>query len=452
MNTEYRKIYNKNYVILSNCNIPDYKECYRSKMLKSNKLDNFLIYDTQSINGNVQFTYDISSKQSVYNFYENSLIDYETIRHLIMSLKQAFDTLNNYLLEPDYIILDPKLIYMNIATKTIYFCYCPGHKNNFYGSLGEFLCYILSKIDHNDNNSIILAYSLQQQSIQDNYTFDDLMQILNKPIFEHEKISPKESNINQESAPWESTISDSLYQEPISNDNPFDSLDLTNTTVSQKNTSATMPNNFVPSVLVFICTFILGYCSLVLKLFSPVIFGILAILCMGIIIWIFKRKNNPTPRSVADSLHLSENMTHLSDLLNEPDVSPSPLAYNTPYSDSDLQTESAICEDTVILGYRKTANTPQLIYTGTDFTSETDIDCFPFVIGKMSGNVNMIIDNPMISRIHARIFFKENRFYIEDMNSSNGTYINDTLIQPHTLTEITIGDSITFAHLTYIFQ
>lgn len=458
MNTEYRKIYNKNYVILSECNIPDYKECYRSKMLKSNKLDNFLIYDTQTINGTIQFTYDISSKQSLYNFYENSLIDYDIIRHIIMSLKSAFDTLNNYLLEPDYIILDPKLIYINIATKSIYFCYCPGHKNNFYDSLSEFLCYILSKIDHNDNNSIILAYSLQQQSIQDNYTFDDLMQILNKPVFEHEKepVPEEPERVCSES----STSSDTFYQEASYEDNPYDSLDLTGTSTSETREPITVSDNQLVSLLCFVCTFALGYCCFVQKLFSPIVLGILVVSCIAAIILIAKKgiftkkvdkpadmETSPFPSKQSSPYH-----SIVTDIVN-PDIAHSKIT-NTdfPYSSENLKSESTYCEDTVILGYRKTANTPQLIYTGTDFTSEVYIDCFPFVIGKMQDTVNMVIDNPMISRIHARIFLKEEHFYIEDMNSSNGTYINDTLIQPHTLTEIKSGDYITFAHLTYIFQ
>ena len=64
----------------------------------------------------------------------------------------------------------------------------------------------------------------------------------------------------------------------------------------------------------------------------------------------------------------------------------------------------------------------------------------------------MVISHPMISRIHAKVQFQDGHYYLEDMNSSNGTYLNMTLIQPHTLTEIHPGDQITFAHLTYIFQ
>lgn len=74
---------------------------------------------------------------------------------------------------------------MNLATKAIYFCYCPGEKKDFYLSLKDFLSYLLSKIDHTDNNSIVLAYSLQQQTLSENYTFDDIINILNKPVFHH---------------------------------------------------------------------------------------------------------------------------------------------------------------------------------------------------------------------------------------------------------------------------
>ena len=419
MNIDYRKIFNKNYMILSDYNIADYKECYRSKMLKNNPLDHFLIYDTQNINGKIQFTYDISSKQSIYTFYENCEIDYETIRHIIMSLKAAFDTLNQYLLEPDYMILDPSLIFMNIATKAIYVCYCPGEKHNFYESLNELLCYILTKINHNDNNSIILAYSLQQQSMNTNYTLDNLIEILNKNNILH----PQEPQI--------------VFEED--NNTPGISPDLSSFT--NNNIINQIPEHkkclpyivyagfiLITSALLFFSYFVLNFLSTELS----VVIGIILLLIYYNIYQFLKRYNH---QSECESMEIPSNDSE-----------------NDTLSEEDIQTESNYYEDTVILGFRSSAKLPRLIYTGTDFTSEIEISCFPFLIGKMEENVNMVIDNPMISRIHAKIYFKENTYYIEDMNSSNGTYINNNLIQPHTLTEITAGDYITFSHLTYIFQ
>lgn len=469
MNIEYKKIFNKNYAIINNYNIENYKECYRSKMLKSNKLEHFLPYDTQNLNGSIQFTYDISSKQSIESFYENSTIDYETIRHFIMSLKAAFDTLNNFLLEPDYIILQPNLIYMNITTKTLYFCYCPGEKNNFYESLNNFLCYILSKINHDDNNSIILAYSLQQQSMTTNYTFDDLLEILNKPVFQHTKepepqheMSPNKNISSPEFYHTSDTIDYDSYENTtnsISSPEPFDSIPSMITKKSNFHISTLL----LGGIFLLICA-IAFYYGYYIKNFSIestlIICAIAGFVCFNLGFTFTKEKiAGNTISKNKDFNHIimkkdnQNNIIFSDDNFSDNNFSDD-INYNEPYNnfENNISTEARYSEDTVILGYRTTENTPKLIYTGTDFESVNELTSFPYIIGKMKDNVNMVISHPMISRIHAKIYFKENHYYIEDMNSSNGTYINDCLILPHTLTELSPGDYITFAHLTYIFQ
>lgn len=449
MNIQYRKIFNKNYAIISDYNTTDYKECYRSKMLKSNRLNNFLTYDTQNINGSIQFTYDISSKQSIYSFYENSDIDFDMVRHLIMSLKSAFDTLNNYLLEPDFIVLDPKLIYMNIATKSIYFCYCPGERNNFYDSLNSLLCYILSKINHEDTNSIVLAYSLQQQSTNTNYTFDDLLEIINKQIFNQDNAKADFQNSQKKNTADIKNINNPAsdcvdFPENMEQSNNF--LDKTEQiSESNFNKKSVLNKNglaIIPVCIFFIVLSTVIYLGIFRHLFSLeliIVIGIITFMICFNIFSFLKSRQKQIPTETSKDLNM--------ELFSAPADIPDNILKK-----EDINIEANFYEDTIILGYRSSENTPRLVYTGTDFISENELNHFPFVIGKMAENVNMIIDNPMISRIHAKIYLKENHYYIEDMNSSNGTYINNNLIQPHTLTEISTGDYITFSHLTYIFQ
>ena len=46
-------------------------------------------------------------------------------------------------------------------------------------------------------------------------------------------------------------------------------------------------------------------------------------------------------------------------------------------------------------------------------------------------NANFIVDDDSVSNIHNRIFWKEQAFWIEDLNSTNGTILNDEkLVSP----------------------
>lgn len=75
---------------------------------------------------------------------------------------------------------------------------------------------------------------------------------------------------------------------------------------------------------------------------------------------------------------------------------------------------------------------------------------FPLVPGKeivigRSGEIDMILAEDMVSRRHARIVFQGDEIFIEDMNSTNGTFVNGEKIRRSRLREgdrVLVGTSI----------
>ncbi len=47
-----------------------------------------------------------------------------------------------------------------------------------------------------------------------------------------------------------------------------------------------------------------------------------------------------------------------------------------------------------------------------------------------------------VSRRHARIFFQDNRFYVEDLGSTNGTYLNGLRLEPYSPRPLGDGDEL----------
>lgn len=75
-----------------------------------------------------------------------------------------------------------------------------------------------------------------------------------------------------------------------------------------------------------------------------------------------------------------------------------------------------------------------------------------FRIGKERSYVDYFVsDNTAVSRSHANIINKDNKFYIVDTNSTNHTYVNGSMIQSNVETKIEHGTKIRLANEDFEF-
>ena len=75
-----------------------------------------------------------------------------------------------------------------------------------------------------------------------------------------------------------------------------------------------------------------------------------------------------------------------------------------------------------------------------------------FLIGKQKDDVNMVLNDESVSRIHARISLEGNLVYLEDLNSTNGTFKNGLRLQPYEKRRIEENDEIRFGKLLFVFR
>ena len=72
------------------------------------------------------------------------------------------------------------------------------------------------------------------------------------------------------------------------------------------------------------------------------------------------------------------------------------------------------------------------------------------ILGK-NPKAELHIDKDTISLFHARIEYQDGEYYIEDLNSTNGTYINDEPLYYKKKRRLEADDKIRFADVTYHF-
>jgi len=90
-----------------------------------------------------------------------------------------------------------------------------------------------------------------------------------------------------------------------------------------------------------------------------------------------------------------------------------------------------------------------LIYTGDEDMENISVEKLPCVVGSMEGRCNKVIHNRLVSHIHMCIVKINDDFYIEDMNSTNGTSVNGRRIATNQRCVIKNGDDIYIAALPY---
>lgn len=80
------------------------------------------------------------------------------------------------------------------------------------------------------------------------------------------------------------------------------------------------------------------------------------------------------------------------------------------------------------------------------------LDKSVFCIGKKKEDVDLLLEDPSVSRIHARIIQDKSGVYLEDINSTNGTCKNGLRLLPYEKKELEEGDEIKCGTVVMIFR
>ncbi|HEY6211437.1 MAG TPA: FHA domain-containing protein [Vicinamibacterales bacterium] len=69
---------------------------------------------------------------------------------------------------------------------------------------------------------------------------------------------------------------------------------------------------------------------------------------------------------------------------------------------------------------------------GDQVLKEYELGAHALKIGRLPDNT-VVIDNPAVSSHHARIVYENGKFVLEDLKSTNGSYVNEQRVNRHTL-------------------
>ena len=119
-----------------------------------------------------------------------------------------------------------------------------------------------------------------------------------------------------------------------------------------------------------------------------------------------------------------------------------------------LEPQMELDEPTVMLKPEEKLCLGKLIYDGNspvdedDFMVQKDI----FRIGALRANNDACLRSKAVSRHHAKITRRGTDYYIEDLNSTNGTLVNVILLNDNEPRKLNMLDTIVFGDVAYVFM
>lgn len=186
-------------------------EDYQVTMLCENHIPGLLDMHVCYIDNKSHYYYEISGKHCLGQSHENVNLKEKDIRKLIQDLLCTTRTLQRFMLDDNYLMLDPELIYQD--KEAFYFCYNPSCRNDVRQAFHQLTEFFVREVDYQDEEGVQLAYTLHKATMEDNY---DIEEIMNRRELQTEQ----KAEINYEETVQ--TISDEGVEEEMSpKENPF---------------------------------------------------------------------------------------------------------------------------------------------------------------------------------------------------------------------------------------
>jgi hypothetical protein len=213
---------NQNYMILTRRdyfgNIVENNNDYRKKMLLENNIPGLLPVSHRLVNGEMRYYYKINSLQSLESIYNKKEINYTELKQILKGCIKLCDSLEEYLLDGSQIIFRPEYIYMNPDTLEMYFVCYPEYEEDIRESFVEFINVLLTKIDHSDNDAVLLSYKVYRYTKNQNYVISEIASILdnhtpNAKEQGQDDIKAVHIPVYQQDQPYDN-VYDNIYIEP----------------------------------------------------------------------------------------------------------------------------------------------------------------------------------------------------------------------------------------------
>lgn len=456
---EYSRGINSSQLILTTEEV-DEKDSI--EMFNNNEIPYFLNMKLQKKDQEMQFYYNITSKQSLEQILECKMLDYALAKKILISFDEACSQAENYMLSENNVVLLPELMFMEMDTEQVLYCYLPGYQVEILRQFKGLMEYLLQHLDHKDKKVIGLVYGVYQQVAEEKGSLHEVLRQaerhqaeifdLNKwsetnrkfaldynvlPAF---KVSEENEDPKQVSA---QELEENKYPQQIdlvaSKECQKEDIHRNQFRIPQRNNDEQKKNKEREWRLykeeqekdrekkrrVSNVCFRKGKTTENSKL---------------------KQQNNRTDKEILKQRVCRK----FKNFFRKKIYTDYYQTVEQEFFEEEMEPEPTIHNPTVCLMPK--GDTQNLfVYQGTDRSRDFYCTIGKKILGSSSQYSDIYLPLPMVSRVHARIEVSGDGTYLEDMNSTNGTQVNGEDLNYRERRKLQKGDIISIAGESYTY-
>lgn len=404
---------------------------YQVSMTGCNRMERLVQFDLKNINGYAYCYYNITSKLALSFFLKRRrLLRNEFVKMLADMARTIVDS-SGYLLSGSGFLLDSDYIYINPENLEIAMAYVPINVDGDAGkAFKEFILeLILQLADIEEDGSDNFLQRILTFVRNDLFNFSDFLKMLDSMLFSGD-------------AP-EAEIRD-RFEAPVA------------VAVEWKNTDTDKKIEFTgvkPVVIAFLSQLAIAAAVLIVvkyiklpggNLFVNYLALILIVAAIDIIILKNVLKgvkfniNAGAPGNDAEESRFADIFESSGDI-------------KKPEENTVIKVKPAASSKTVLLGSIN-QEFPIFKSRGTPGFGDITVDKPDFIIGRLKEQVDFVSTNAAVGKIHAQLTKRNDVWFLKDLNSVNGTFVNDGRIASNMEHQLKNGDIVAFANCEYVFE
>jgi len=177
MDVSYRRDKDHNYMILDAPGELTGEE-YQVRMLVGNHIPHLLKCNRRMMDGKAVFFYEVTGMQPMFRVFEKRQINQEEMVELLQDIKEALENTQRYLLDGNQLLFEPEFLFFHTQTREWNLCYLPTYDGNMTESFRKLSEYLLKRLDHSDEQAVMLGYEVYSKASEENYRISEVLQMI----------------------------------------------------------------------------------------------------------------------------------------------------------------------------------------------------------------------------------------------------------------------------------